>query len=888
MIRKPFRDRSRKGKYLLAKKIKINENVNAENPPENVKIPGQNLTRFVNSAVCENPVPSTSGCQNLGQDDNNCIFEEPEYEEIDDDENEEIEENNDETEEIEENDDETEEIEENDNDENEEIEENDNVNEEIEENDNENASDGDSNDEEEQFNDNRPLYAGASITVAQSMLLILSLVLKHNLTGTAIADIITVINLHCLNEAFQKNSLYKFKKYFSWSTDNFCTKHYYCSVCTTSLATKNSICETCQANKGISYFIEMPFIKQLTLMFQRNGFRELLQHRFHREGGLRPNSFRDIYDGSLYQQYVQNGFLSNPNNISFTWYTDGIPVFKSSHVSMWPVYLTINELPYKLRMKRENTLLVGLWFGSNKPSANHFMYKFRPKFETLFRGQIITLPGQNVITVRGIILAGTCDLPAKAQFLNMMQYNGEFGCNHCKDKGESFRHPTGGTSRVYPYNRYPVMRTSAETLENANQALQDMHPVNGVKGPCALSKLMPDFIRGTAIDYMHCIFPGVVKKLLQFWFDPSFSGEPFSLCALSGVVDSRLTRIKPPKFVHRMPRTVLDLCHWKASELKMWFFYYSIVILEGIMNPIYFRHYLLLVSGISLLNSSCVTVKNVEDAESLLHKFVRECPTLYGLQFCSINIHQILHLPDCVRRLGPLWVYSCFPYEDINGKILKLVHGTTNIESQIASAHIFLIKMRRKLDQLPEGPIRDFTTDFKHQVKIRERIAVGCYSVGSYKRILRLPLYIQQALINSNLPLENVHTYLRLLKDSKLFIGEMYNRAESTISSRVVYEKDREEKLGVIHCFVKISECDCGDHCICEGEHFAIITEIVKDGIFHVRADELQVGLSHLHKCHRGNVIVAIPIAFLKSVCIHINVDNQFVIGQVINSVELE
>lgn len=48
MIRKPFRDRSRKGKYLLAKKIKLrseNENVNAKNQSENMKTLEQNLTR---------------------------------------------------------------------------------------------------------------------------------------------------------------------------------------------------------------------------------------------------------------------------------------------------------------------------------------------------------------------------------------------------------------------------------------------------------------------------------------------------------------------------------------------------------------------------------------------------------------------------------------------------------------------------------------------------------------------------------------------------------------------------------------------------------------------------------------------------------------------------
>lgn len=45
---KTFRDRSRKGKYLLAKKIKLrseNENVNAKNQSENMKTLEQNLTR---------------------------------------------------------------------------------------------------------------------------------------------------------------------------------------------------------------------------------------------------------------------------------------------------------------------------------------------------------------------------------------------------------------------------------------------------------------------------------------------------------------------------------------------------------------------------------------------------------------------------------------------------------------------------------------------------------------------------------------------------------------------------------------------------------------------------------------------------------------------------
>ena len=56
-----------------------------------------------------------------------------------------------------------------------------------------------------------------------------------------------------------------------------------------------------------------------------------------------------MYDGKLYQQEVASGFLANRNNISLIFNTDGVPVFRSSSFSFWPLYLLINELPYKMR-----------------------------------------------------------------------------------------------------------------------------------------------------------------------------------------------------------------------------------------------------------------------------------------------------------------------------------------------------------------------------------------------------------------------------------------------------------------------------------------------------------------------------------------------------------
>ena len=76
-----------------------------------------------------------------------------------------------------------------------------------------------------------------------------------------------------------------------------------------------------------------------------------MQHihdNFHLRGS-HTNEYRDICDGDVYQQLVRDGFLAKRENISLLFNTDGIPVFKSSGFSFWPLFLLINELPYRMR-----------------------------------------------------------------------------------------------------------------------------------------------------------------------------------------------------------------------------------------------------------------------------------------------------------------------------------------------------------------------------------------------------------------------------------------------------------------------------------------------------------------------------------------------------------
>lgn len=119
-----------------------------------------------------------------------------------------------------------------------------------------------------------------------------------------------------------------------------------------------------------SFFLELPITNHLKEMYKKESFYNSLQNRFDRP--IFDDKIADIYDGEFYKSWTNNGFLSNPHNISFTWYIDGVPVFKSSKVDAWPIYLIINELPFEERKKNYNNLLLGLWYGDKKPHVNTF------------------------------------------------------------------------------------------------------------------------------------------------------------------------------------------------------------------------------------------------------------------------------------------------------------------------------------------------------------------------------------------------------------------------------------------------------------------------------------------------------------------------------------
>ena len=529
------------------------------------------------------------------------------------------------------------------------------------------------------------IYDSAQITLGASILLMMTFVMKHNLSADAFSDFIDIIRIHCKEQNLVPSSVHTIKKWFL-SLKSSPSKHYYCPNCLVSLSEDSHQCSNKRCNKSFgsnkdkNFFVEVSLVEQLKRRLNEEKFREQLEkhrQRYHEEGLI-----GDICDGELFKEVVQDDTCT----LTLTWNTDGVPLFKSSKTSMWPLYFCINELPFIQRRKPENLLLAGLWIGPKKPEMMTFLDPFINDLEILQNGLCVDISPDERKTFKVFLIAGTADLPAKAAVCNITQFNGKYSCPHCMQPGKTTKAGKGIT-HAYPFvfeGPTDPKRSHEECLQFAEIASESGKAHYGIKGPCWFTLLTSyDFVRGNCIDYMHCLLLGITKRLITLWFSKEKEKEDYSAFKSKETVDQRLKRIKPPLNIQRLPRSLEDLKYWKASELRNFLLFYGPVILRHILKPKYYTHFLLLSEGIFILLSQSISVRDIERSENLLEQFVAEFENLYSERYMTLNLHLLLHLPNNVKDLGPMWCYSCFPFEDANGYLLKLVKGTQSVESQI-------------------------------------------------------------------------------------------------------------------------------------------------------------------------------------------------------------
>lgn len=95
----------------------------------------------------------------------------------------------------------------------------------------------------------------------------------------------------------------------------------------------------------------------------------------------------------------------------------------------------------------------------------------------------------------------------------------------------------------------------------------------------------------------------------------------------------------------------------------------------------------------------------IDYAEKLLHYYVEVFITLYGQEHISHNVHNLVHLTDDVKLLGPLDNFNAFKFENymqvLKNKLRKHEKPLEQIINRIKEMEVINFKNRKSLCLVP-------------------------------------------------------------------------------------------------------------------------------------------------------------------------------------------
>lgn len=238
---------------------------------------------------------------------------------------------------------------------------------------------------------------------------------------------------------------------------------------------------------------------------------------------------------------------------------------------------------------------------------------------------------------------------------------------------------------------------------------------------------------GFVVDYMHAVCSGYVRATACMWFTHK-GPKRYQICSHVSQIDSRLQAIQPTWEISLLPRIVVSWRYWKASEWRSWLLYYSPVVLKGILPTVYMRNWMKFVHIMHILLGKSVALDQLAIVKKGLLSFLTVYQELYGKKHMTYNAHLLIHLVDSVREWGPLWCYSSFPFESMNGTLLKLLNGTRYVQIQVVEKY-FLCKALPRLasscSSTTSSFVKSFIKDTLHGYNLLKNVT-ECDSVVLY------------------------------------------------------------------------------------------------------------------------------------------------------------
>lgn len=341
--------------------------------------------------------------------------------------------------------------------------------------------------------------------------------------------------------------------------------------------------------------------------------------------------------------------LSTTDKISIQVNIDGLPLFKSSTLQLWPILGLLTEVEHR------EPFVIGVFCGNTKPMpVNDFMTSFVTEAKQLYEHGVQLHERHFNFEISAFI----CDTPARALIKCTKGHSGYGGCDKCEQHGEY-------DGRVF----FPETAATLRTDDSFRLQSDACHHTD----TSILTELPIGMVSQFPLDYMHLVCLGNVRKVVSLWLQGPLTTRlgPKDVAKLS----DRLIGMKGlvvSEFA-RKPRAIKEFERWKATEFRQFLLYTGMVSLLDIIPKALYDNFMLLCCAITILLSPRLSISLRNYAHSLLLAFVEHFGTLYGAKMVSYNLHGLVHLCQDSERFGSLDNISAFPFENYLGQLKRMI-----------------------------------------------------------------------------------------------------------------------------------------------------------------------------------------------------------------------
>lgn len=245
--------------------------------------------------------------------------------------------------------------------------------------------------------------------------------------------------------------------------------------------------------------------------------------------------------------------------------------------------------------------MIGIYHGYEKPhNANIFLEDFITDVVSMTENGFYFNGKKYGFKIKCFI----CDVSAKSFICYTKGHSENYSCSKCDIEG------TYDKGRVC----FPDVNFTIRTDDQFRLKVQPEHH-NGTR----IIEKIPDFnmITDFVIDPMHLLYLGIMKKMINLWFN----GKPscklaFNDCQkISEHLESFQTQM-PCEF--RKPRSILEYKRWKATEFRMFLLYLGVIVLKDVLKTDLYYNFLTLHVSMTILSNQNLQPRFINQAKVMI------------------------------------------------------------------------------------------------------------------------------------------------------------------------------------------------------------------------------------------------------------------------------